>query len=62
MRWIGVPEDALAFARDPGFVCVVNMSANPAPAPPGAELPLSSGELAADGGVPADTTAWFSTS
>ena len=61
MRWIGAPEGALAFARDPGFVCVVNMSADSAPGPRGAELLLSSGELAGDGGVPADTTAWFTT-
>jgi alpha-glucosidase len=61
MRWIGAPEGALAFARDPGFVCVVNMSADSAPGPRGTELLLSSGELAGDGGVPADTTAWFTT-
>jgi alpha-glucosidase len=51
----------LAFARDPGFVCVVNMSSDPAPGPRDAEPLLSSGELAGDGGVPGDTTAWFST-
>jgi alpha-glucosidase len=61
MRWIGAPEGALAFARDPGFVCVVNMSAGSVPGPRGAELLLSSGELADDGGVPADMTAWFTT-
>jgi alpha-glucosidase len=61
MRWIGAPEGALAFARDPGFVCVVNMSAGSVPRPRGAELLLSSGELAGDGGVPADMTAWFTT-
>ena len=61
MRWIDAPEGALAFARDAGFVCVVNMSAGHAPGPPGAELLLSSGRLLGDGGVPADTTAWFTT-
>ena len=61
MRWIDAPEGALAFARDPGFVCVVNMSADQAPGPPNAELLLSSGALAGDGGVPPDTTAWFET-
>ena len=61
MRWIDAPEGALAFGRDPGFVCVVNMSADPAPAPPGTELLLSSGDLASDAAVPADTAAWFTT-
>jgi alpha-glucosidase len=61
MRWMEAPEGALAFARDPGFVCVVNMSSDPTPGPRGAALLLSSDALAGDGGVPADTTAWFST-
>jgi alpha-glucosidase len=61
MRWIEAPDGALAFARDPGFVCVVNMSADAVAAPPGAELVLSSGELTGDGAVPADTAAWFGT-
>jgi alpha-glucosidase len=61
MRWIDAPEGALAFARDPGFVCVVNMSATHAPAPHGAELLLTSGDLGREAAVPADTTAWFTT-
>jgi alpha-glucosidase len=61
MRWIDAPEDALAFARDPGFICVVNMSSDPVPAPNGAELVLSSGALTGEGAVPADTAAWFGT-
>ncbi|HET7051388.1 MAG TPA: glycoside hydrolase family 13 protein [Solirubrobacteraceae bacterium] len=61
MRWINAPAGALAFARDPGFVCLVNMDADPAPAPHGAELLLSSGELESDAAVPADTAAWFTT-
>src|SRR5262249_50351707 len=61
MRWIHAPDGALAFARDPGFVCVVNMSADPVPAPNGAELLLSSDALTGDGAVPGDTAAWFTT-
>ena len=61
MRWIDAPEGALAFARDPGFVCVVNMSATHAPAPHGAELLLTSGDLEREAAGPADTTAWFTT-
>src|SRR5262249_5876004 len=26
MRWVDAPGGALAFARDPGFVCIVNMT------------------------------------
>jgi alpha-glucosidase len=61
MRWIDAPDGALAFARDPGFVCVVNMTAEPVPAPQRAELLLSSDALAGDGAVPGDTGAWFTT-
>ncbi len=61
MHWIDAPEGALAFARDPGFVCVVNMSGDHAAAPHGAELLLSSGDLGSDAAVPADTAAWFTT-
>src|SRR5206468_1051914 len=28
MRWLDSPEGALAFARDPGFACIVNVSAD----------------------------------
>jgi alpha-glucosidase len=59
MRWIDVPGGALAFARDPGFVCIVNMTAEPVPPPDGAELLLSSGDLTDDRAVPGDTAAWF---
>jgi alpha-glucosidase len=61
MRWIDAPEGALAFARDPGFACVVNMSADHAPAPHGAQLLLSSADLGRGAAVPTDTTAWFAT-
>ncbi|MGZ4343296.1 MAG: glycoside hydrolase family 13 protein [Solirubrobacteraceae bacterium] len=61
MHWIDAPEGALAFARDPGFVCVVNMSGDHAAAPHGAELLLSSGDLESDAAVPVDTAAWFTT-
>jgi alpha-glucosidase len=59
LRWLAAPTGALAFARDPGFACVVNLSADPVPAPPQAELVISSGLLEHDGRVPADAAAWF---
>jgi alpha-glucosidase len=59
LRWLEAPTGALAFARDPGFACVVNLSAEPVPAPARAQLVVSSGPLDRDGRVPADTAAWF---
>jgi len=61
LRWLPAPSpDVLVFARDPGFVCAVNMGAAPVPAPvPGAPL-CASGPL--DGTLlPPDTAAWWST-
>ena len=43
LRWLDAPDGALAFARDPGFACVVNMSAEPWRRPRGADLLLCSG-------------------
>ena len=45
MRWLDSPEGALAFARDPGFACVVNVSAGAVPLPEGAQVLLASGPL-----------------
>lgn len=59
LEWLDVPAGALAFAREPGFVSVVNLSGVPVPPPARAELLISSGPLAEDGLVPADTAAWF---
>jgi alpha-glucosidase len=59
LTWLAAPSGALAFARDPGFACVVNLSADPVQAPPRAELMISSEPLERDGRVPADTAAWF---
>jgi alpha-glucosidase len=59
LEWLDTPAGALAFARHPGFLCVVNLSAEPVPAPTGARSLISSGPLTTGGRVPADTTAWF---
>ncbi|MGB0091881.1 MAG: glycoside hydrolase family 13 protein [Solirubrobacteraceae bacterium] len=59
LHWLDAPDGALAFQRDPGFVCIVNLSADPVPPPEGAQVLLSSEALTADGRVPRDTTAWF---
>jgi len=62
MAWIDTAGEVLAFRRDPGFVCVVNVGEEPA-APPdavrdGAVL-LSSDPLEADGRLPGTTSAWY---
>jgi alpha-glucosidase len=59
LEWLDAPPGALAFARPPGFVCIVNMSADPVPAPVQKTLLLCSGPLSQDGRVPIDTAAWF---
>ena len=62
MAWIDTEGDLLAFRRDPGFVCVVNVGDEPA-APPDAvrdgALLLASDPLEADGRLPGATAAWY---
>ena len=58
LRWLEMPDGALAFARDPGFACIVNFSGDPVALPGGAALLLSSGPLSDDRRVPEDTAVW----
>lgn len=62
MAWIDTDGQMLAFRRDPGFVCVVNVGGEPA-APPDAvrdgALLLSSDPLEPDGSLPGATSAWY---
>ena len=62
MTWIDTDGEVLAFRRDPGFVCVVNVGEQPA-APPDAvrdgALLLSSDPLEVDGRLPGATSAWY---
>jgi alpha-glucosidase len=60
LRWLDAPDGALVFTRDPGFLCLVNVSAAPMPLPAGARLLLASDRLTPAGRVPADTAAWLS--
>jgi alpha-glucosidase len=62
LRWLEAPEGALAFARDPGFVCVVNVSAEPVRLPAGARVLLASAALTGDGAAGPDTAVWLDTS
>jgi alpha-glucosidase len=62
MTWIDTGDDLLAFRRDPGFVCVVNVGEEPAPAPDAVRdgaLLLSSVPLEADGRLPGTASAWY---
>src|ERR1700729_1155284 len=61
LSWLDAPVGALAFARDPGFVCIVNLSGDPVAVPDGAELLISSGPLTDDGRLPFDTSVWLTT-
>jgi alpha-glucosidase len=62
MTWVDTEGDLLAFRRDPGFVCVVNVGGEPA-APPDAvrdgALLLASDPLLPDGRLPGATAAWY---
>jgi alpha-glucosidase len=64
MRWLPSPEHVLAFARDPGFVCTVNLGPEPVGLPEYGDLLLASGPTTASAKgivLPADTTAWWRT-
>jgi alpha-glucosidase len=59
LTWLSAPGDAvLGFRRDPGFVCLVNLSDDAVALPPHQRVLLTSGPL--DGGLlPADTAVWL---
>jgi alpha-glucosidase len=60
--WIDTAPGVLAFRREPGFVCVVNVGDEPAAAPDAVRdgtLLLSSDPLEADGRLPGATAAWY---
>ncbi|WP_435178565.1 glycoside hydrolase family 13 protein [Actinacidiphila sp. bgisy145] len=57
--WLDSAPGVLAFRRSPGFVCVVNLSPDPAPLPAHRTLLLASAPLASDGLLPQDTAAWL---
>lgn len=58
LRWLEAPEGVLAFERDPGLRCVVNLSAMPQPLPQGWGVLLTSDRVD-DGRLPPDTAAWL---
>lgn len=59
LQWLPAPAGAICFARPPGFVCLVNLSAGPLELPPGHTLLLASGPLDVQGRLANDTAAWL---
>ncbi|MEU1709217.1 alpha-amylase family glycosyl hydrolase [Streptomyces sp. NPDC005706] len=61
LTWLPAGGGVLAFAREHGLVCVVNLSGRPAGLPPHDELLLASGPLDGAGRLPRDTAVWLRT-
>ncbi|MFG2718406.1 glycoside hydrolase family 13 protein [Streptomyces sp. NPDC048416] len=58
LTWLEAPEGVLAFAREGGLCCVVNLGDAPVPLPTHRALLLASGPLAG-GLLPKDTAVWL---
>lgn len=61
LSWVASAPDVLHFARNPGFACVVNLSASPVSLPPHRRVLLASAPLGAGDRLPSDTAAWLET-
>jgi alpha-glucosidase len=64
MTWLPSPANTLAFQREPGFVCVVNLNSRPITFPASELVLCASGPVEpTEAGlvIPADTTAWLAT-
>ncbi|MFZ3565544.1 glycoside hydrolase family 13 protein [Streptomyces sp. BH097] len=61
LTWLNAPRGVLAFARDHGLACVVNLGAEPVRLPPHRGVLLTSDPLDGDGRLPCDTAAWLRT-
>ncbi|MFJ9631936.1 glycoside hydrolase family 13 protein [Streptomyces sp. NPDC101175] len=58
LTWLDAPDGVLAFQRDPGFLCVVNLSTEPYPLPEHTSILLTS-EPVEDGRLAPDQAAWL---
>ncbi|MFM9372650.1 glycoside hydrolase family 13 protein [Streptomyces sp. Da 82-17] len=58
LTWLDAPAGVLAFTREPGFTCVVNLSSEPYELPEHESVLLASGHLE-DGRLAPDTAAWL---
>ncbi len=61
LEWRDMPPGVIAFTREPGFACVVNVDGAPVPLPEGYDVLLTSDD-AVDGRLPAATSAWLTAS
>ena len=59
LRWMDLPMGAVGFERGHGFVCIVNLSAEPIALPAKSEILLTSGHLATLSGIPSDVSVWL---
>jgi alpha-glucosidase len=57
LTWVELGDDVVAFTRDNGWLCIMNVGAEPIALPEG-ELVLAS-EAVTDGILPGDSTAWL---
>ncbi|WKU08480.1 glycoside hydrolase family 13 protein [Micromonospora sp. HUAS LYJ1] len=60
LTWLPAPPQVLAFAREPGFACLVNLGAEPVTLPGHDRVLLASGPLD-DDRLPPDTAVWLRT-
>ncbi|GAA2694112.1 glycoside hydrolase family 13 protein [Nonomuraea recticatena] len=58
LTWLDLGPEVLAFTRDSGLTCVVNLGAEPVRLPPHEAVLLQSGSLV-DGSLPSDTAVWL---
>ncbi|MFJ9419727.1 glycoside hydrolase family 13 protein [Streptomyces sp. NPDC101227] len=58
LTWLDTPAGVLAFTRDPGFACVVNLSSEPYHIPEHETVLLASGRIE-DGQLGADEAVWL---
>ncbi|MEV4161565.1 glycoside hydrolase family 13 protein [Nonomuraea dietziae] len=58
LTWLDLGPEVLAFTRDSGLTCVVNLGAEPVRLPPHKAVLLQSGSLV-DGSLPSDTAVWL---
>ncbi|MFD2765359.1 glycoside hydrolase family 13 protein [Micromonospora eburnea] len=59
LTWLPAPDRVLAFGREPGFACLVNLSDTAVPLPDHDRLLLASGPV--DDRLPPDTAVWLRT-
>ncbi|MGW7069258.1 glycoside hydrolase family 13 protein [Streptomyces sp. NPDC054855] len=59
LTWLPADDGVLAFVREPGLACVVNLAPTPCELPKYTRLLLASGPLDEKGRLPQDTAVWI---